>query len=71
MTTELILSIRPWLNTFESLRPLQGATAIIEKFQAYKLDLTNILHHLKLKEEDVDYADRTQIIEEWISLNPL
>ena len=68
---QVIRKIRSWLNTFGILQPLPGATAIIEKYRAYKRDLPNILHHLKLREEDVEYADRTQIIEEWISLNPL
>lgn len=69
--TQVIRKIRNWLNTYPILRPLAGATAIIEKYQRYRLDWPNILPTLNLDEDDVQYSDRTQIIEEWISLNPL
>ena len=68
--TQVIRKIRNWLNTYPTLRPLAGATAIIEKYQRYRLDWPNILPTLNLDEDDVQYSDRTQIIEEWISLNP-
>lgn len=68
---QVIQKIRSWLNTFETLRPLAGATAIKNKYRDYKIDLPNVLPQLNLSEEDIEYSDRTQIIEEWISLNPL
>jgi hypothetical protein len=69
--TTVIRKIRSWLNTFDSLKPIAGATAIIGKYQQYRLDWPRILPTLNLDESDVEYSDRTQIIEEWISLNPL
>lgn len=69
--TQVITKIRNWLNTYGTLQPLAGATAINEKHNQYRLDWPNILPKLNLCEDDVQYADRTQIIEEWISLNPL
>ena len=69
--TLVIKKIRDWLNTYQTLRPLPGASVIIRKYQQYRLDWPNILPKLNLAESDVQYADRTQIIEEWISLNPL
>lgn len=68
---QVIREIRNWLNTFEALRPLAGATAIISKYRDYTQDLPRILPELNLGEDEVQYSDRTQIIEEWISLNPL
>ena len=67
----VIRKIRSWLNTFNSLQPIAGATAIIRKYEQYRLDWPRILPTLNLDENDVEYSDRTQIIEEWISLNPL
>ncbi|MEQ9168549.1 MAG: hypothetical protein RLO12_19985 [Fulvivirga sp.] len=67
----VIRKIRSWLNTFNSLKPIAGATAIIGKYEQYRLDWPRILPTLNLDENDVEYSDRTQIIEEWISLNPL
>lgn len=67
----VIRKIRNWLNTFSSLQPIAGATAIIDKYNQYRLDWPIILPRLNLDEDDVEYSDRTQIIEEWISLNPL
>jgi hypothetical protein len=69
--TQVIRKIRNWLNTYQTLGPLAGASAIIDKYNIYRLDWPNILPTLNLAEDDVQYSDRTQIIEEWISLNPL
>jgi len=68
---QAIKNIRNWLNTYPSLRPLAGATAIIEKYKQYQLDRPAILFNLRLVEKDVQYADRIQIVEQWIPLNPL
>lgn len=69
--TVVIKKIRSWLNTFKTLQPIAGATAIIRKYEQYRMDWPRILPTLNLSENDVEYSDRTQIIEEWISLNPL
>ncbi len=68
---EIIRKIRNWLNTFPILQPLPGAVAIIHKYTHYLVDKPNIYTRLKLTSEDVQYADKTQIIEGWIQLNPI
>jgi hypothetical protein len=66
---EIIKVIRNWLNTYIDLQPLIGATAIIDKYSAYLKDKPSILMKLNLTDEDVQYSDKTQIIEKWIILN--
>lgn len=66
---DIIRKIRNWLNTHNELQPLIGATAIIVKYDAYLIDKPNILSGLNLTAEDVQYSDKTQIIENWILLN--
>ena len=60
---EIITKIRNWLNTFEELRPIPGAEAIIRQYKQY------ILQRLNLTVQDAQYSDNTQIIEQWIMLN--
>ena len=69
--TEIIRKTRNWLNTFTILQPLPGAAAIISKYNYYLLDKPSILKSLNLTNDDVQYADKTQIIEEWIKINPM
>jgi len=66
---EIIRKIRNWLNTYSDLQPLIGATAIINKYESYMVDKPNILISLNLTKEDVQYTDKTQIIENWILLS--
>lgn len=68
---EIIRKTRNWLNTFTTLQPLPGAAAIINKYNNYLLDKPSILKSLNLINDDVQYADKTQIIEEWIKINPM
>ena len=68
---EVITKIRNWLNTFIELQPLPGANAIAAKYNAYLLDRPRIYANLHLIADEVQYADTTQIIEEWIPLNPI
>lgn len=68
---EVIRKIRDWLNTLGINNPLPGATLIIRKYQDYLIDYPNILSRIHLTVDDVQFADRTQIIEEWIKLNPI
>lgn len=67
---EVIRKIRNWLNTFVDLTPLPGAAAIIGKYHEYLTLKPDILVKFRLTDEDVQYADNTQIIEQWILLNP-
>jgi len=67
----IIREIRNWLNTFDELGRLPGATAIIRKYEEYLRNKPAVLEELDLTDEDVQYADTTQIIENWIILNPL
>jgi hypothetical protein len=67
----IIREIRNWLNTFDELGRLTGATAIICKYEEYLRNNPAVLEELGLTDEDVQYADTTQIIEDWIILNPL
>ena len=68
---EIIKKTRNWLNTFPTLQPLPGAVSIINKYNNYLLDKPSILSSLNLIDDDVQYADKTQIIEEWIRINQM
>lgn len=66
---KIIREIRNWLNTFDFLQPLIGATAIIDNYNDYLIDKPKILRILKLTSDDVQYSDKLQVIEKWIILN--
>lgn len=65
---QIISKIRNWLNTLGIVQPLPGANAIIEKFNNYQTDRPNILFSLQLTDDDIQYADKTQIIENWMQI---
>lgn len=69
--SEVIRKIRNWINTFRGTNRLPGATIIAEKYKQFRLDWPNVLAKLNLREDDVHYSDRIQIMEEWIPLNPV
>jgi hypothetical protein len=68
---EVINKTRNWLNTFTLLQPLPGAAVMIKKYDDYLIDKPTVFANFNLTEEDVQYADKTQIIEEWIKVNPI
>jgi hypothetical protein len=68
---EVIKKTRNWLNTFTLLQPLPGAAVMIKKYHDYLIDKPTILANFNLTNDDVQYADKTQIIEEWIKVNPI
>ena len=68
---EVIRKLRNWFNTLGINNPLPGATAIISKYHDYLIAFPDILIKLNLTKNDVQYSDKTQIIEEWIKQNPI
>lgn len=66
---KIIKKIRDWLRTIETQSQIPGATYIIEKYNNYITDIPNILIQLELREDDIQYADKTQIIEYWIQIS--
>jgi hypothetical protein len=70
--TQIITKIRNWIQTNDSGKSLPGARSIISKYEAYVNARPEILTRLSKSDEDyAQYADKTQIIEEWIRLNPI
>lgn len=67
----IIKRIRNWLNPLNNESHLPGATAIVKKYNEFLSQKPNIFNALHLVEEDVQYADITLIIEEWIKQNPI
>jgi hypothetical protein len=67
---QIIRNIRNWLNTFDEFHPLPGASAIISKYNDYLVARPNIMNRLNLTAIDVQFADKTQIISQWIGFNP-
>lgn len=66
----LVKSIRNTLNTARINGPIAGAESIIEKYKAFQAMLPGIREGLSLSENDVTYADKTQMIEQWLKINP-
>jgi hypothetical protein len=66
----LIKSIRNTLNSSKINGPIEGANSIIDSYKKFQRKLPTILNNLKLKVKDVEYADKTQMIEQYITLTP-
>jgi len=66
----LIRSIRNTLNTARVDGPIAGAEKIITSYKDFQSFLPDIRDSLSLSENDVTYADKTQMIEQWIKFNP-
>jgi hypothetical protein len=65
----LIRSIRNTLNTAKVDGPIVGAEAIIGDYKGFQEMLPQIREALSLSESDVTYADKTQMIEQWLKIN--
>lgn len=66
----LIRSIRNTLNAAKVNGSIAGAEAIINSYKNFQLVLPDIRTELLLSESDVTYADKTQMIEQWLKINP-
>lgn len=66
----LIRSIRNTLNTARVNGPIVGADKIVSSYKEFQLVLPDIRNGLSLSENDVTYADKTQMIEQWLKINP-
>lgn len=64
-----IRSIRNTLNTAKVNGPIPGAEAIVDSYNNFQIVLPDLRTELKLSENDMTYADKTQIIEQWLKLN--
>ena len=60
--------IRNTLNTAKINGPIPGADAIIKSFSNFQLVLPELRAELKLSENDITYADKTQMIEQWLKM---
>jgi len=69
---EIITEIRHWINSLGININLPGSVAIISNYESYLKARSQILLGLNRTEEDYSqYADKTQIIEEWIKQKPI
>ena len=66
----LIKLVRDTLNSSRINGSIVGANAIIKSYKDYQSKLPKIRRSLKLRKEDVTYADQTQMIEQWLKLVP-
>lgn len=66
----LVKSIRNSLNTARINGPIAGAESIIVNYKAFQTMLPAIREGLSLSENDVTYADKTQMIEQWLKIHP-
>lgn len=64
----LIKSIRNLLNSANLNGHIAGATLIIDSYNQYRAQLPDLMDELSLREDDVTYADKTQMIEQWLKL---
>lgn len=62
----LIKSLRNALNAANLNGHIAGATAIIESYNQFQAKLPDLMKELHLQDEDVTYADKTQMIEQWL-----
>jgi hypothetical protein len=69
---EIITKTRNWINTLGLSKNLPGSDAIISNYEDYIQARPLILKGLNKTDKDYSqYADKTQIIEEWIKQNPI
>lgn len=62
----LIKSLRDALNAANLNGHIAGATAIIESYNQFQAKLPDLMKELHLQGDDVTYADKTQMIEQWL-----
>lgn len=67
---DLIRTIRNSLNSANHNGHIAGAHSIISSYTQYQAKLPELMQELSLQEDDVTYADETQMIEQWLKLNP-
>lgn len=65
---ELIKAIRNTLNAANIDGHILGATRIIDNYREFISNLPDIQKNLSLSPGDVTYADKTQMIEQWLKI---
>lgn len=63
-----IRRIRDALNTAKINGPISGADAIIDSYNKFQDVLPDLRTELNLSENDITYADKTQMIEQWLKI---
>lgn len=66
----LIKSIRNSLNSANLNGHIAGAASIIDSYNQYQAKLPDLMGELFLQHDDVTYADKTQMIEQWLKFKP-
>lgn len=64
----LIKLIRDSLNSASHNGHIKGAQSIIDSYGQYQEKRPILMQELSLQEDDVTYADETQLIEQWLKL---
>lgn len=65
----LISHIRDWLNTASGRKTIPGGRKILERYEAFKIDLPKIAEDLDLELDELTYNDYTNFVSEWLQEN--